>query len=386
MWQFAEAVRGLADGCRELGLPVTGGNVSLYNQTGDVADPPDPGRRRPRCERRRPPPRARRLADARRRRCCLLGDDAAGVRRLGLGEVVHGHLGGLPPARGPGGASELLGEPDRRLGRDGLVGSAHDLSDGGLAQALTESALRYGIGARLRPRRGRVHRAVQRVGRPRRWSPRPTRTRVRTTAEAGRRPGHRAGDDGRRRAGRRRPARPAARRAARRLDRDPARRSSAAPEHRGRRRPGGDRPDQLMAGTAPIPADDLRAAVEPVRAWLDGEGEQPPRAVVGAAVKTSARWLAQQVPGRSVELRVPPHVAVQCIAGAAAHARHPAERGRDRRRHLAAAGHRRRSTGPTPSPRGRSPPAATAPTSRAPPPAAAETGPPPATRGADGAR
>ncbi|RBY80391.1 hypothetical protein DQ239_04920 [Blastococcus sp. TF02-09] len=70
-----------------------------------------------------------------------------------------------------------------------------------------------------------------------------------------------------------------------------------------------------MAGTAPIPADELRAALEPVRAWLDDEGERPPRAVVGAAVKTSARWLAQQVPGRSVELRVPPHVAVQCIEG-----------------------------------------------------------------------
>jgi Bacterial SCP ortholog len=70
-----------------------------------------------------------------------------------------------------------------------------------------------------------------------------------------------------------------------------------------------------MAGTAPIPADELRAALEPVRAWLDGEGERPARAVVGAAVKTSARWLAQQVPGRSVELRVPPHVAVQCIEG-----------------------------------------------------------------------
>jgi hypothetical protein len=66
---------------------------------------------------------------------------------------------------------------------------------------------------------------------------------------------------------------------------------------------------------APIPAEDLRAAVGPVRAWLDGQAEQPPRAVVGAAVKTSARWLAQQVPGRSVELRVPPHVAVQCVAG-----------------------------------------------------------------------
>jgi hypothetical protein len=70
-----------------------------------------------------------------------------------------------------------------------------------------------------------------------------------------------------------------------------------------------------MAGTAPIPADQLRAAVDPVRAWLAGEGEQPSRAVLGAAVKTSARWLAQQVPGRSVELRVPPHVAVQCIEG-----------------------------------------------------------------------
>ncbi|MCF6510000.1 hypothetical protein E9549_21790 [Blastococcus sp. MG754426] len=66
---------------------------------------------------------------------------------------------------------------------------------------------------------------------------------------------------------------------------------------------------------APIPADELRAAVDPARAWLAGEAGQPPRAVLGAAVKTSARWLAQQVPGRSVELRVPPHVAVQCIEG-----------------------------------------------------------------------
>ena len=66
---------------------------------------------------------------------------------------------------------------------------------------------------------------------------------------------------------------------------------------------------------APIPAEELRAAVDPVRPWLAGEREQPPRSVVGAAVKTTARWLAQQVPGRSVELRVPPHVAVQCVEG-----------------------------------------------------------------------
>jgi hypothetical protein len=70
-----------------------------------------------------------------------------------------------------------------------------------------------------------------------------------------------------------------------------------------------------MPAAAPIPAEELRAAVDPVRAWLAGEAEQPPRAVVGAAVKTTARWLAQQVPGRSVELRVPPHVAVQLVPG-----------------------------------------------------------------------
>jgi hypothetical protein len=70
-----------------------------------------------------------------------------------------------------------------------------------------------------------------------------------------------------------------------------------------------------MAGTAPIPAEELQAVVAAVRPWLAGEAEQPPRAVLGAAVKTSARWLAQQVPGRSVELRVPPFVAVQCVPG-----------------------------------------------------------------------
>jgi hypothetical protein len=70
-----------------------------------------------------------------------------------------------------------------------------------------------------------------------------------------------------------------------------------------------------MAGSAPIAAEELRAVLEPVLPWLNGEAAQPPRAVVGAAVKATARWLAQQVPGRSVELRVPPHVAVQCVPG-----------------------------------------------------------------------
>jgi hypothetical protein len=70
-----------------------------------------------------------------------------------------------------------------------------------------------------------------------------------------------------------------------------------------------------MAGTQPISAEELRSALAPTAAWLAGKAEQPPRTVLGAAVKTSARWLAQQVPGRSVEVRVPPFVAVQCVPG-----------------------------------------------------------------------
>src|SRR5207302_4467962 len=42
MWQFERAVHGLADGCAELGIPVTGGNVSFYNQTGTTAILPTP--------------------------------------------------------------------------------------------------------------------------------------------------------------------------------------------------------------------------------------------------------------------------------------------------------------------------------------------------------
>jgi hypothetical protein len=70
-----------------------------------------------------------------------------------------------------------------------------------------------------------------------------------------------------------------------------------------------------VPGVQPISAEQLRAVLAATGPWLAGQGEQPPRAVLGAAVKTSARWLAQQVPGRSVELRVPPFVAVQCVPG-----------------------------------------------------------------------
>jgi phosphoribosylformylglycinamidine synthase II len=147
MWQFAEAVRGLADGCRELGLPVTGGNVSLYNQTGDVAINPTPviGVLGVHDDVRRRVPTGWR-ADG--ETLLLLGETRPEFGGSAWASVIHGHLGGRPPAVDLP-AERALGELLATLGRNDLVSSAHDLADGGLAQALAESALRHGVGARL---------------------------------------------------------------------------------------------------------------------------------------------------------------------------------------------------------------------------------------------
>ncbi|MCP2093728.1 MULTISPECIES: phosphoribosylformylglycinamidine synthase subunit PurL [Actinosynnema] len=148
MWQFEQAVKGLADGCAELGIPVTGGNVSFYNQTGSTAILPTPvvgvlGV----------------IDDVRRRIPTGIGAEA-GETLLLLGDtrpefggsewahVVHGHLGGLPPkvdlAR-----EKLLGEVLVAGSRDGMVSAAHDLAEGGLAQALVETCLIGETGARV---------------------------------------------------------------------------------------------------------------------------------------------------------------------------------------------------------------------------------------------
>ena len=135
---------GLADGCLELGIPVTGGNVSLYNQTGETAILPTPvvavlGV----------------IEDVTRR--TPTGFAAAGERVFLLGEtreelsgsewahVVHGHLGGLPPQIDLG-AERALSTLLVEASSDSVVTSAHDLSDGGLAQALAESTFGRGIG------------------------------------------------------------------------------------------------------------------------------------------------------------------------------------------------------------------------------------------------
>ncbi|MEU4198767.1 phosphoribosylformylglycinamidine synthase subunit PurL [Streptomyces sp. NPDC045470] len=147
MWQFSEAVRGLADGCLELGTPVTGGNVSLYNQTGEAAIHPTPvvavlgviddvSRRTPVA-----------FADE-GHLVYLLGDTEDELGGSAWSQVVHDHLGGLPP-RVDLAREKLLAEILISASRDGMVDAAHDLSDGGLIQALVESCLRGGKGARI---------------------------------------------------------------------------------------------------------------------------------------------------------------------------------------------------------------------------------------------
>ena len=147
MWQFAEATRGLADGCRALGIPVTGGNVSLYNQTGETAILPTPvvavlgviddvARRTPSGFR------------VEGQQIYLLGATRDELSGSEWASVVHGHLGGRPPAVDLAAEKELA-DILVNASRDGLVDAAHDLSEGGLAQAVVECCLRYGVGARL---------------------------------------------------------------------------------------------------------------------------------------------------------------------------------------------------------------------------------------------
>ncbi|WP_411734688.1 phosphoribosylformylglycinamidine synthase subunit PurL, partial [Paeniglutamicibacter sp.] len=148
MWQLAEAIRGLSDACLVLGVPVTGGNVSLYNQTGSTPIHPTPvvamlGKFDD-VERRTP---SGWRADADGQALYLLGttfDELDGSEFAN----IRGHLGGLPPKVDLA-AEKTLGAILINASRDGMIDSAHDLSEGGLGAALGEMALRYGVGARV---------------------------------------------------------------------------------------------------------------------------------------------------------------------------------------------------------------------------------------------
>jgi len=147
MWQFSRAVEGLADGCLELEIPVTGGNVSFYNQTGDVPIHPTPvvavlGV----------------IDDVAARIPSGWQDEGNNIYLLGVTRdeldgsawagTIHGHLGGLPPAVDLA-AEKTLASLISAGGSESLLASAHDLADGGLGQALAEAVLRFGVGARV---------------------------------------------------------------------------------------------------------------------------------------------------------------------------------------------------------------------------------------------
>ena len=146
MWQLAESIRGLSDACMVLGIPVTGGNVSLYNQTGSTPIHPTPvvavlGK----------------FDDVARRTPSGWQEDGQAIYLLGTTAAemdgsewanMRAHLGGLPP-RVDLQRERELGEILINASRDGMIDAAHDLSEGGLAAALVESALRNNTGARV---------------------------------------------------------------------------------------------------------------------------------------------------------------------------------------------------------------------------------------------
>ncbi|WP_167050667.1 phosphoribosylformylglycinamidine synthase subunit PurL [Salinibacterium sp. ZJ77] len=147
MWQFSQAVEGLSDACLTMGIPVTGGNVSFYNQTGDVPIHPTPviavmgtiddvGRRVPSG-----------WQDA-GDNLYLLGTTALELDGSAWAGVVHDHLGGRPPKVDLE-AEMNLGGLLQAAAHEGLLNAAHDLADGGLAIALAEGVLRFGVGARV---------------------------------------------------------------------------------------------------------------------------------------------------------------------------------------------------------------------------------------------
>jgi len=151
MWQFAEAVRGLADACRELDVPVTGGNVSLYNGTGE------PGRIDSSIN---PTPLVAMLGvfdDVKRATPSAWREPGLSLYLLGTTRAeldgsrfaeLSGHLGGLPPVLDLDAERTLAGVLIA-ASRDGLVHAAREVGEGGLAVAIALGALRYGVGVRI---------------------------------------------------------------------------------------------------------------------------------------------------------------------------------------------------------------------------------------------
>ena len=144
MWQFAETVRGLADACLELGLPVTGGNVSFYNQTGTVAILPTPvigvlGV----------------IQDVRERTPMGLSQEGLDIYVLGKTDsnfsgsewaYLHGEIGNAAPLSDLKMEARLV---NLLLDGQSIFDAAHDISNGGFAASISEMVLRHRIGATI---------------------------------------------------------------------------------------------------------------------------------------------------------------------------------------------------------------------------------------------
>ncbi|HSR95079.1 MAG TPA: phosphoribosylformylglycinamidine synthase subunit PurL, partial [Solirubrobacterales bacterium] len=145
-WQLDRSVQGLADACEALGVPVVGGNVSLYNEgpegpiyptpvVGMVGELPDPGQAAPSAFYRE--------GDA----IALLGPFEPSLSGSEL-EKLRGELdAGLPQPNIAAVAAACA--TVREAVRAGKLSSAHDISDGGLACALAESAIGTGLGCQI---------------------------------------------------------------------------------------------------------------------------------------------------------------------------------------------------------------------------------------------
>ncbi|MCU1455433.1 MAG: phosphoribosylformylglycinamidine synthase subunit [Acidimicrobiales bacterium] len=150
MWQLSEAIDGMADACRALGLPVIGGNVSLYNESKGIDIDPTPVIGLlgvvDRLERR--PPGVGLVAG---HRVVLLGDDLQGSAPSLAGSSVawsSGQKGGtLPPLDLA--THSRVAELVRARVSEGRLSGVHDVSAGGLALALGELAVRSGIGVEI---------------------------------------------------------------------------------------------------------------------------------------------------------------------------------------------------------------------------------------------
>jgi phosphoribosylformylglycinamidine synthase len=153
MWQLSESVDGMAEACRALGLPVIGGNVSLYNGSGGGDIDPTPvvavlGVIDTLA--RRPPGTG--FVDG--TSLVLVGDVDPSLGGSRFAVECHGRRGGTLPALDLEGHGRLVDLMVDLVSAGDVLESVHDVSGGGLALALAESAVRAGVGCRVGPLSG----------------------------------------------------------------------------------------------------------------------------------------------------------------------------------------------------------------------------------------